>query len=117
MSHPIDACMLFMPRHGGEEGEYSLLGPFGWLDCNDRQNAFLESRKPIHVPATTLRVLGEERDDGQPICWGGMAAFSAFVVPWHVRKGTRCCSRCGLPGHNRRSCRFPEPVLPDEEVA
>lgn len=110
MSNPLDDCMLFMPRAGGPEGTYSVLNrPYGWADCNAKQNAFLHANTDAHVPAT--RLLGQDSEEDYPR--GALNAFKVFVVGGMVRDGVRLCSHCHLPGHNRRTCTLPSPELVD----
>lgn len=104
--HPIDDCMLFMPRDDGAPSKYGILnrgcGCWGW--CSEEQNAFLEANKAAHVQAARLRHLGPECEEKS---WGGMEAFGMFVMPGLVRNGVKTCSKCRLPGHNVRTCKLP----------
>jgi len=102
MSHPLDNCMLFMPDPDGRPGHYHYHTGFGWADCDQKQDALLHANRHLHVAAGALRDLDHPEDEGR--AWGAMKAFKTFVMPGLTRQGVRCCSRCRLPGHTKRTC-------------
>jgi len=110
MPHPLDFCMLFMPDPDGQDGVYHYLRRgCGWANCDAKQNRFLHANKHAHVPAKKLALAfmsnPEWSDDA--VSPGALDAFDVFVLPHFVHSKVRCCSNCGFPGHNTRTCKFP----------